>query len=96
MNTPGNPSGKRTPATKAAQNAAHSDAISTPTHPPAGGTPSTGATDPTNAPNLPNDLPDDLRLVVDAWPHLPPAIRAGVLAMVKAAASTRDAGGGES
>jgi hypothetical protein len=91
LNTPGNPSGKRTPATKAAQNAAHSDAISTPTHPPAGGTPRTGT--PERA-EVGGNLPDDLRPVVEAWPHLPPAIRAGVLAMVKAAAGTRDAGGG--
>lgn len=91
MNTPGNPSGKRTPATKAAQNAAHSDAISTPMHPPASGTPSTGKRERTE---VWGDLPDDLRPVVEAWPHLPPAIRAGVLAMVKAAARTRDAGGG--
>jgi DNA-binding transcriptional regulator YdaS (Cro superfamily) len=88
LNTPGNPSGKRTPPTKAAQNAAHLDAISTPTR--AGGTPTAGT--PERA-VVGGDLPDDLRPVVEAWPHLPLAIRAGVLAMVKAAADTRDAGG---
>jgi hypothetical protein len=90
LNTPGNPSGKRTPAIKAAQNAAHFDAISTPKPASAGGTTSTGT--PERA-EVGGDLPDDVRLVVEAWPHLPPAIRAGVLAMVKAAASTGYAGG---
>ncbi|NNJ24652.1 hypothetical protein [Alienimonas chondri] len=31
-----------------------------------------------------HDLPADVRRVVEAWPSLPPAIRAGVLAMVEA------------
>ena len=31
--------------------------------------------------------PDDLAAVVDAWPELPGAIRAGILAMVKASTS---------
>lgn len=30
-------------------------------------------------------LPPDLAGVVDAWPSLPPAIRAGILAMIQAA-----------
>jgi len=33
--------------------------------------------------NAPNSA--DLRAVVDAWPNLPEAIRAGIIAMVKAA-----------
>jgi hypothetical protein len=34
------------------------------------------------------DLPDDAELnaVIDAWPNLPPAIKAGVLAMIRATA----------
>jgi hypothetical protein len=27
----------------------------------------------------------DLRTIVEAWPNIPPAMRAGILAMVKAA-----------
>jgi hypothetical protein len=37
---------------------------------------------------LPTDscsMPPDLAAVVDAWPRLPEAIRAGIMAMVKAA-----------
>ena len=30
----------------------------------------------------------DLQAVVDAWPGLPPAVKAGIVAMVKAAKST--------
>jgi hypothetical protein len=33
-------------------------------------------------------LPDDLRDIVDAWDHLPNAVKAGIVAMVKAARST--------
>jgi hypothetical protein len=31
------------------------------------------------------EFPPDLSLVVDAWDHLPAAIKAGILAMVQAA-----------
>ena len=31
------------------------------------------------------DLPDDLRKVIEAWDSLPKAVKAGILAMVKAA-----------
>jgi hypothetical protein len=34
----------------------------------------------------------DLALVNESWPDLPEAIRAGILAMVKAARSARDTG----
>jgi hypothetical protein len=37
------------------------------------------------------DLPTDLARVIDAWPTLPEPIRAGILAMVRAAAE--DVGG---
>ncbi len=42
---------------------------------------------PTATPNATRMLPDDrdLAAVVDAWPDLPEAIRAGIVAMVKAA-----------
>ena len=30
-------------------------------------------------------LPEDLALVVDAWDHLPEAVKVGILAMVNAA-----------
>jgi hypothetical protein len=36
-------------------------------------------------PTDPPDLPPDLAAVVAAWPTLPEAIRAGILAMVRAA-----------
>ena len=32
-----------------------------------------------------SDLPPDLEAVVEAWPRLPDAIRAGILAMIRAA-----------
>jgi len=41
-------------------------------------------------PNLPTaaySFPPDLAAVVSAWPELPDAIRAGILAMVRAARS---------
>jgi len=43
------------------------------------------------APNGALSLPDspDLALVVEAWPELPEAVRAGILAMVKAAVPQR-------
>ncbi len=47
---------------------------STPTPPP--------ATHPATPPAAPLD--PDLREVVDAWPTIPPAIRAGILAMIGA------------
>jgi hypothetical protein len=31
------------------------------------------------------DIPEDLRTVIDAWEHLPKAVKAGIVAMVKAA-----------
>ncbi len=31
-----------------------------------------------------SDLPDDIRQVIDAWDSLPEAVKAGVVAMVKA------------
>ncbi|MGO9112708.1 MAG: hypothetical protein ACLP9L_26035 [Thermoguttaceae bacterium] len=31
-----------------------------------------------------SEFPPDLAAVVDAWPHLPEAIKAGIVAMVKA------------
>jgi len=31
----------------------------------------------------PEDLPPELRLLVEAWPHLPDAVRTGILAMVE-------------
>jgi hypothetical protein len=34
---------------------------------------------------LPEDADPDLTAVVDAWPTLPEALKAGILAMVKAA-----------
>ena len=33
------------------------------------------------------DLPADLRAVAEAWPRLPEAVKAGIIAMVKAAAN---------
>jgi hypothetical protein len=33
-------------------------------------------------------LPPDLAAIVDAWPALPEAIRAGIVAMVKAASGS--------
>ena len=45
---------------------------------------------PSNSPSssTATDPPDaDLRRVVEAWPELPPAIRAGILAMVQASAA---------
>ena len=36
-----------------------------------------------------NPLPDDLTAIVKAWPELPAAIRAGILAMVQAAKESR-------
>jgi len=33
-------------------------------------------------------LPTDLAMVVSAWPNLPPAIRAGILAMIQATKSS--------
>ena len=42
---------------------------------------------PADAPCGPVPLPADLSRVVAAWPSLPPAVRAGVLAMVDASAS---------
>ncbi len=47
---------------------------------------------------IPHPLPTDtcqdhdLAAVVDAWPELPGALRAGILAMVKAASGTRGGG----
>ena len=35
------------------------------------------------------EMPDDLALVVAAWPDLPEALRAGILAMVKSAGTQR-------
>jgi hypothetical protein len=32
-----------------------------------------------------SDLPDDLRQIIDAWESLPRAVKAGMVAMVKAA-----------
>ena len=32
-----------------------------------------------------SDLPDDLRQIIDAWESLPGAVKAGMVAMVKAA-----------
>ena len=40
----------------------------------------------------PSHVTDDLAAVVDAWPELPEAIRAGIVAMVKAASSKRGKG----
>ena len=34
----------------------------------------------------PRGLPPDLRAVAEAWPRLPEAVRAGIVAMVQAAA----------
>ncbi len=47
------------------------------------------------APLLPTDnskTDPDLAAVVDAWPTLPEALKAGILAMVKAAAVAKDWG----
>lgn len=46
-----------------------------------------GTLGPDSAPQTPPQapLPADLAHLVKAWPTLPPAIRAGILAMVKAA-----------
>jgi hypothetical protein len=35
------------------------------------------------------EFPPDLAAIVDAWPELPEAIRAGILAMEKAASAER-------
>jgi hypothetical protein len=35
------------------------------------------------------NLPPDLRLIVEAWPKLPKAVRAGIVAMVRAAKGER-------
>jgi hypothetical protein len=35
-----------------------------------------------------SDLPDDLRKVIAAWESLPKAVKAGIVAMVKAACSS--------
>ena len=42
-----------------------------------------------NAPDLPPDLPDDLAEVINAWGSLPEPLRGGILAMVRAARTTR-------
>ncbi len=42
---------------------------------------------PTNCPPTPVITDPDLAAVVEAWPDLPEAIKAGILAMVKAARS---------
>jgi hypothetical protein len=34
-------------------------------------------------------IPPDLAAVVDAWPQLPEALRAGIVAMVKAASANQ-------
>ncbi len=34
--------------------------------------------------NVPQDIPADLQAVMDAWPLLPDALKAGILAMVQA------------
>ena len=41
---------------------------------------------------LPAQIHPDLALVIDAWDGLPAAIRAGILAMVRAAAGTKGKG----
>ena len=41
-----------------------------------------------NAPSRPADA--DLAAIIDAWPALPGAIKAGILAMVKAASEKGD------
>ncbi len=38
-----------------------------------------------------SNLPPDLTAVIDAWPDLPEPIRAGIVAMVKAASGTNRA-----
>ncbi len=50
-----------------------------------------GAPDAPEAPSRPDD--SDLRRVIDAWPDLPPVIRAGILAMVEAVATGSWKGG---
>ena len=37
------------------------------------------------SPAVAAEIPQDLQDIIDAWPSLPDAIRAGILAMVKAA-----------
>ena len=37
------------------------------------------------SPAVAAEIPQDLQAIIDAWPALPDAIRAGILAMVKAA-----------
>ncbi len=57
------------PETGSAESGAHSD--------------DSGSKAPTGNPT-PDPLTPDLRALVDAWPDLPPAVRAGILAMVEA------------
>ena len=45
----------------------------------------------TSLPHFNSNLPPELAEVVDAWPELPEAIRAGIVAMVRAASGN---GGG--
>jgi hypothetical protein len=48
------------------------------------------------AEHLPNDTcktDPDLAAVIDAWPELPEAIKAGILAMIKAAVAMEPQGG---
>ena len=46
-----------------------------------------GAPDAPDAPNRPDD--PDLSRLINAWPNLPEAIRAGIVAMVNAAIQSR-------
>jgi hypothetical protein len=43
-----------------------------------------------DAEGIHSGVADDLRSVVDAWPDLPEALKAGILAMVRAASSGRE------
>jgi hypothetical protein len=66
------------------RNGAKGNGLSTSEYTPLAGGAKSGAVEPENAPErVPRDA--DLAAVVNAWPGLPAEVKAGILAMVKAA-----------
>jgi hypothetical protein len=53
-------------------------------------TPNTPQITPSHLVVVPEQLPDDLQFIVDAWTELPDAIKAGLLAMVRATVNRGD------